>query len=568
MAPSEDDKDDGVGKLGRMDRREFGKILVAGVGGLTLGKAAGAECHLPTDRSMTCPQVSSSEILDVIIVGAGLSGLIAARELKKANPKMKVIVLEANSYLGGRMVGRQTAEVQGGYRGYLDYGGQWVGETQYEMIGLAAELNIPLFLSYEKGRSIQSWKKDTPLADIYKDRTDTVFNGDLAKVLEGECVPPNEFPPEASGCKKTDPPNCARVADEEGVWGKLLEISKSVQPDSPWATPNAKGEKGLDNKTFQTWLEDPAIGAKGYTEWLPTLQSRIGGSGGFEPDQVSLLHMAWTQRVGPQSETPEKWLMCGGAGQIPGRLAKELAVCTDTPVTAIRQDPYSVKVTATKNGQPITYRAYAVIVAIPPSMRQNITIDLGANSNFDERASLKGFSEGSKMGSISKVHAVYNRAFWREKCLSGSAAGNLPTCEFIADSSPPGAKPGILTAFIGGKRNKEITDLKLSEDKVRDLVLRDFAYYFGEDALHPVEFCYFNWKDTWSGGAYTTYLGPNIWTKYGEKGWRKPVGNIFWAGTETSDRWPGYFDGAVRAGRTAAMAVLERLTETSMTKCP
>ncbi len=200
--------------------------------------------------------------------------------------------------------------------------------------------------------------------------------------------------------------------------------------------------------------------------------------------------------------------------------------------------------------------ANAVIVAIPPSLRNNIEFIPKQGGSY---ADSFGFNQGSHMGSMSKVHAVYPDAFWRKKCLSGNSAGNLPTCEFIADSSPPGGEPGILTSFISGARNREI--IGLSEGEVKKLVLRDFAYYFGKEALDPMEFFYRNWNKEWSGGAFTTHLGPNIWTKYGKEGWRKPVGNIFWAGTESSDRWPGYFDGAVRAGRTAAMAVLERLAE-------
>ena len=40
---------------------------------------------------------------------------------------------------------------------------------------------------------------------------------------------------------------------------------------------------------------------------------------------------------------------------------------------------------------------------------------------------------------------------------------------------------------------------------------------------------------------------------------RKPVGRIHWAGTETSNYWAGYMDGAVRSGERAAAEVLDRL---------
>jgi monoamine oxidase len=47
-------------------------------------------------------------------------------------------------------------------------------------------------------------------------------------------------------------------------------------------------------------------------------------------------------------------------------------------------------------------------------------------------------------------------------------------------------------------------------------------------------------------------------TEYGPA-LRAPVGRIHWAGTETSEYWAGYMDGAVRSGERAAAEVLAAL---------
>ena len=66
-----------------------------------------------------------------------------------------------------------------------------------------------------------------------------------------------------------------------------------------------------------------------------------------------------------------------------------------------------------------------------------------------------------------------------------------------------------------------------------------------------------DWENQpWTRGAFTSYLVPGAWTSYG-KVWREPVGRIFWAGTEVSTRWPGYFDGAIRAGKDAVEVALK-----------
>jgi monoamine oxidase len=47
-----------------------------------------------------------------------------------------------------------------------------------------------------------------------------------------------------------------------------------------------------------------------------------------------------------------------------------------------------------------------------------------------------------------------------------------------------------------------------------------------------------------------------VWTGYGEA-LREPVGRIHWAGTESSEVWNGYMDGAIRSGERAAREVLD-----------
>jgi monoamine oxidase len=572
MGRAEDDND---GKPGAWNRREFGRILVAGVGGLAMGRVGWAQ--VPTCAALAAgekffarptrypdgkPLEPLPGILDVnvVVIGAGLSGLIAARKLRRDGKS--VLVLEAHDRIGGRMFGRSTID-----GGYVDFGGQWVGPKQRDMQALIAELNITPFDSYEGGRSVQSWNG-----------TKSGFNGNVSALLQG-CDPPDTtnyapFPPlkrEPARCEQKQPPALPPCDRSDGQpWKDLLHISKEVNGEMPWGNTPVEREKarGWDNISFQTWLQSHVPKPTPYAMWLSTMQSRIGGSGAFEPDQVSLLHMAWTQKVGPQSEMPEEWLLLGGAGQIPARVAADLEDCIvlNAPVKVIAKADKRVSVDMFGRAAIWRVMADAVIVAIPPSLRSRIDFH-----HFDTDMTVyTDFGKRSVMGGMSKVHAVYDKAFWRDHCLSGSAAGNLGksagpygndsgalnVCEFIADSSPPGGRPGILTSFIASGLNERYP----TEDAVRPLVLEDFAYYFGPRACNPREFVYYNWNDqSWTCGAFTNHMGTNVWTKYGESGWRKPAdGQVFWAGTETSDEWPGYFDGAVKAGMRAAGECLNR----------
>ena len=83
---------------------------------------------------------------DVVIVGAGLAGLSAARALQRAGKQ--VVVLEARERVGGRT---HSIDV-GGAR--LDVGGQWIGPTQHRMVALARALGLATFPTFHEGRKV------------------------------------------------------------------------------------------------------------------------------------------------------------------------------------------------------------------------------------------------------------------------------------------------------------------------------------------------------------------------------------------------------------------------------
>ncbi|MDF3309939.1 NAD(P)/FAD-dependent oxidoreductase [Rhodococcus sp. T2V] len=76
--------------------------------------------------------------VDVAIVGAGLSGLIAARDLQARG--LDVVVLEAADRPGGRVLTATTV-----LGSQVDLGGQWVGHDHHRFQDLAAELGATVF---------------------------------------------------------------------------------------------------------------------------------------------------------------------------------------------------------------------------------------------------------------------------------------------------------------------------------------------------------------------------------------------------------------------------------------
>ncbi|WP_421842957.1 flavin monoamine oxidase family protein [Mycobacterium sp.] len=439
---------------------------------------------------------------EVIVVGAGLSGLCAARELIRGGKD--TLVLEARDRVGGRMVRRS---VFGG--GWIDLGGQWIGPTHTNMCSLAESLDVRIFDSHDAGRTVVH------------------YNGALS-TIDGD------FPP-------IDPlanVSAAEVAEAHRVWQQFLALAATVDVERPWLTPDAAA---LDAQTVASWLNNATASplARFYVG-LWTLAEE-----GADPGAASMLSTVASYAAGPEEEEPEKWLFEGGAGQIPERLAEELGdrVHTEEPVFRIEQDTGGVTVTTDQ----AKYRTKFVIVAIPLHLAGAIDYNPPLPP---QRIQL---TQRTPMGSVIKYAAVYPTAWWRANGLSGTAVSDR-TVVAVADSSPPGGVPGVLTGFVSGRA---AVGLLGESDNARErIVLSDLSAYFGSQVMNPTEFIEMNWPaEKWTGGAYNAVLAPNTLTSFGGA-ITEPVGRVHWAGTEVSPRWPGFFEGAARAGYAAAHAVL------------
>ena len=160
-------------------------------------------------------------------------------------------------------------------------------------------------------------------------------------------------------------------------------------------------------------------------------------------------------------------------------------------------------------------------------------------------------------GSYLKCTAVYSEPFWRADGLSGEGVSDVGPGTTTFDNTPPGGSPGVLMTFVSGGDARDLQRLGTSER--RAAVLEGLARMYGRRRAIPSTGSSRTGRASRiRGGAPVSFMPPGVLTGYGHA-LREPVGPIHWAGTETSDIWSGYMDGAVRSGERAAGEALARL---------
>jgi monoamine oxidase len=481
-------------------RRSLLGGLAAGGAVLTAGTATA------TGRTGTLPKA-----VDVVVVGGGLSGLVAAREVARAG--RSVLVLEARDRVGGRLLNHTLANGS-----VIESGGAFVGPTQDHILALAAELGVRTFKEYVAGENVYS------------------ANG-LNLRYTG-----------------TIPPDPTILADAAVLQTLIDQLSQEVPVDAPWTAPKAAE---WDATSVHDWVRQHTVNPATANLLLAYLQAAFG----TDARELSLLFLLWYIATAGNETTPGTFersagtadaaqdsRFVGGSQLVPLRLARQLGdiVALAAPVRRIAQTADGVVVSCDR-GQVTAGR---VIAAVPPPLVVGIDWDPLLPP---ERMQLM---QRLAMGTLMKCDAVYTTPFWRADGLSGSGLADGGAVRTCFDNSPPDGSVGVLLSFVGGSTWRRYGTMPA--DQRRAAVLAGFARLFGPEALTPIDYVEHDWtQERWTLGSPVASAGTGTTTAFGAQ-IREPFGRVHWAGTETSTYWAGYMDGAVRAGKRAAQEALER----------
>ena len=267
------------------------------------------------------------------------------------------------------------------------------------------------------------------------------------------------------------------------------------------------------------------------------------------PSSISLLYYLFIIRSAGSIHALEvdaqERRFVGGPQALSVGLARPLAdrLVLDSPVLRIVDEK---KARVEVESKRLKVQARRVVVAMMPSDTRRIAFASGLPP------ARRGLVEAWRGDLSIKVNAVYDVPFWRKNGLSGLGLSDRPPIGITFDNSPPDGSRGVLLAFLTE------ADVPKEPDPRREAVLAGLAELFGGRAKTPITYLEDDWsRDGWTTGCVSP-VPRNLLTRFGHA-LRTPVGRIHWAGTETSEAWCGYMDGAVRSGERVAAEVLTAL---------
>ena len=443
-------------------------------------------------------------MLDCAIIGAGLAGLVAARDLR--NRGLGVVVLEARDRVGGRVENGVLADGQ-----YVELGGQWIGaghDAIFELIeryGLRT-IGIPA-------------------------------RGNLVVRIHGRLL---EVPSAADGVELTP----FEVADLSQGLLRLRRLAHRLADDPAWVAANGAWLRQDLRRWVRTNLRTggaqarfgevyeaafgPMIPKATLEEGLrqinsgPSLETMIANNGGLNQQRIE-----------------------GGMTALCEALANDLGevVRLGNPVTKVTHGDTAVVTLA--SGE--TVEARTVVSTLPPRLAVALEYDPPLPQWRRDVA------EKVAPGNVIKAYLVYETPFWRERGLSGQSSSDEGAVRVTFDTTPADSTRGLLMGFFEGNEADSLAHRSL--ETRRRAFVESAVHAFGEEAAEPSEYVERDWSaEQYTRGCHGAHFAPGIWTSNG------PVlaaseGCLYWAGAEYSTKFNGYMEGAVRSGEEVAATI-------------
>ncbi|KIW18242.1 hypothetical protein PV08_02530 [Exophiala spinifera] len=456
-------------------------------------------------------------VADVVVVGAGLSGLETARKVQAAG--LSCLVLEAMDRVGGKTLSVQSGP---GRTTINDLGAAWINDSnQSEVSRLFERFHLEGELQRTTGNSIHQAQDGTTTTAPYGD---SLLSEEVASAL-AELLP---------------------------VWSQLIE-EHSLQDLK--ASPQAKR---LDSVSFAHYCEKelnlPAV--------LGVANQITRALLGVEAHEISMLFLTdyiksatGLSNIFSDKKDGGQYMRCKtGMQSICHAMSKELvpgSVHLNTPVAEIEQSASGCTV---RSASGAVFRSKKVVVSLPTTLYPTLTFSPPLP------AEKQALAENSILGYYSKIVFVWDKPWWREQGFSGVLQSSCDPISFARDTSIDVDRQWSITCFMVGDPGRKWSQQskQVRQKSVWDQ-LRAAYENAGAQVPEPANVLEIEWsKQQYFQGAPSAVYGLNDLITLGSA-LRTPFKSVHFVGTETSLVWKGYMEGAIRSGQRGAAEVVASL---------
>lgn len=329
----------------------------------------------------------------------------------------------------------------------------------------------------------------------------------------------------------------------ERLGGRILSVNEAGQ----------SADDGFDLGPSWFWpAMQPAIGKLVEELGLPAFGQNSEGDVIFER-----LSREPSQRYRGVVEGQHSMRLVGGTGALVRAFSHDLQpdrVLLNARVTEMVLDADAVELTIVRDdGSLDKLTARHVIAALPPRLLEAI---VSFTPSLEETTAHRWRGTPTWMAPHAKFFALYDRPFWRDAGLSGTAQSMVgPMLEMHDATTASGG--AALFGFVGIPAEQRVV---LGEEALARMCLDQFARIFGVEARSPRATLLKDWAadpltatmaDRGAGGYIVPNSAPWVTGVWQDR--------LVLGGSETGPTEPGYLAGAVEAARQAVATTLRKI---------
>ncbi len=441
---------------------------------------------------------SKTHDAEIIVIGAGLAGLNAARIL--AGQGRDVLVLDAASRVGGRLY-----TINAGTHGFSEGGGEQVGASYARVRSVAGELAIAI-------------------PDYAGPRPSTLI-----------CIGDRHF--DSAEWKDSDAnpwPADYKAFGPAELLGRLAYRENPLEDIYSWHR-----DPTIDISAYD-WLVSKGLGARALEVADHTLNANELRSYSMANLFRSLSLLSHDREMGRGGSIE------GGAQRLPEAMAASLprSVILDQPISSISVSNRRVEIRS-KTGD--VFRAAQVVAAIPFPALANIDIDAPLSQIQADAIRRLPYTQ------IVQIHFSCDTPFWDIDGLPASMWTDGPLERMFAATDENGQAKGLFRAWINGSGATDID--RLNDDNLRELCARELKRLRPASAGDIDVYRIVRWThdNPLAGGAYMHWSPGQISRWFKSMG--QPAGRLFFAGEHLSEVHTG-LEGAMESGERTALQLL------------